>query len=1534
MADILGTGASTQQPNSLGAPGDPYFTNVVLLLHADSVSPIVDSSASAKTMLNASITAGAAKFGASSLAFIDGSYASTPDSNDFNFAGGDFTAEAWIKPIIIPGGGVYTGIVGQRVNSANCGWMLYLNGDNGGRPRFDWTANGSSGGSSILGPVAPTAGVWSHVAVVRFGTTITVYLNGVAGTPVTVGTSVIFDSTDVLSVGRFGSAVGGTFPGSIDELRLTKGVALYTANFTPPTTVFPSSASTAGIVGGVLASGTAASTQIGNVSNATAGVVNFISAVGASLQRPNTSTSTAVSVAGGTAAAVQRLNTQAGLTSDPYLSNVSLLLHGDGSNGSTSFADSSLSPKSLTIFAGAPTLSTAQSMFGGSSILLPAVVSALAFPSAAFQYAAGSQFTVEFFIRLVALPTSEGTVVCLGAPGAGSGNGSVRGGWDVSIPSNGAVKFSAGSTATGTFNVATTAGVLTVGAWNHVAVSVNGSTAPRITINGTTQTLSFYSALSWATVAPSEVNSPSVLIGEYSTASAQTALNAYIDELRITNNVVRYTADFIPPTAAFADASSVIVGGSVLVSAAAASTQALNTTLATDIGVSIGSVASTQKLNTAGASAGAIAAAATTSTQALNTGVASGTVTTASSGTAASTQAFNTATATGTAITLSTGTVASTQALNMAAATGVINAISTGSATSTQALNRAVASAFIPIAGAAAGTQTLNRAAASGLLTNDFSQFVYAQGIAQGPRYGTALVQLMPHPPGFTSNGIGTALVQLMPHPPGFVAGDIGVTFVSLIIRTVSSVGAISPAVVNTPTVEFRIRSVSPVPIAYGLTDQHFGSAVVRDPRRYLAMTGILPGIFGSLTAARNERLIFPTPITGTPGEPTVQFKNRFVATRSVPNFDLAGNATVYNTRQYIAQFADLPAIALYGGATGMPGVANRNRLVHTYGILLPRLPNGANVENTARLLNPQGITGATGTAFASFRVRTIYPPGTDNSYLTRWHATYNALRRLEPSGIGRGSAGVPYVHSNTQTISHNGAPNLFISFGAATATFRIRTVALSRFDGIAPGRFGDVFPHLYTRYVKPPGIAGVFGAVFAETHRNIITLHGIDEARYGDAIVVNRTPELRASPWTDDVFGKPYAGLYRRFVNLAGQGANDSGFGRLYTGQRTRRVAPNGVLMLRIPLLHDVRIDEPQIPPRQIVAQAYGIRELTVYGVNTVYNGGILPFGRSQLLFGLPSVSANSITDAKILLDQGRQFGIPSLNGTRWVYPKSLGDMALAGKPLASPFYLYISDGPGELGGIGDRGVVDYLLDHDPYIRPFFGNAQVTLSRRTIYPYPVNDGVVENSAFVAARVRTIALTGFKGKMGYLEIAGGDLTVSPYWGLMPNLTGSFDAALYGSASVDFPPTLPLGARPSGVNNEIFGNLSVDLFNRTIRLASFYTTIFTGDTHVGPPVPIVPTGIEPPTFNATTWASLLIRQVLTPGIAPAGFDYVPGSTNFKTLVVRVQLPSIRPAGITPGSVSFPTAKLGRLGATLGMGNLSRFGRPIIGDCPVC
>jgi hypothetical protein len=77
---------------------------------------------------------------------------------------------------------------------------------------------------------------WTHIAFVRSGTTLTCFLNGVS-----VGTTTTASSIGSASAGSYiGSSQSGNYWfGYIDDLRVTKGYARYTSNFTPPTAALP-----------------------------------------------------------------------------------------------------------------------------------------------------------------------------------------------------------------------------------------------------------------------------------------------------------------------------------------------------------------------------------------------------------------------------------------------------------------------------------------------------------------------------------------------------------------------------------------------------------------------------------------------------------------------------------------------------------------------------------------------------------------------------------------------------------------------------------------------------------------------------------------------------------------------------------------------------------------------------------------------------------------------------------------------------------------------------------------------------------------------------------------------------------------------------------------------------------------------------------------------------------------------------------------------------------------------------------------------
>jgi len=212
---------------------------------------------------------------------------------------------------------------------------------------------------------------------------------------------------------------------------------------------------------------------------------------------------------------------------DLNFTNVSLLLHGDGTNGSTTITDSSLTPKTVTAVGNAQ-ISTAQSKFGGSSLLFDGTGDRLTTPSdSAFTFGSDN-FTVEAWVYETARPAFS-TIIEIGAHLGASGI--------IFLTNNGgnlAGVYSA------SFFALTPTGSLA--AWNHYAWVRSGNFIQTY-VNGVGGTAASFT---------NNLTSTTVTIGSQSGGGPNYDLNGYIDDLRITKGA-RYTAAFTPPTTPFPD---------------------------------------------------------------------------------------------------------------------------------------------------------------------------------------------------------------------------------------------------------------------------------------------------------------------------------------------------------------------------------------------------------------------------------------------------------------------------------------------------------------------------------------------------------------------------------------------------------------------------------------------------------------------------------------------------------------------------------------------------------------------------------------------------------------------------------------------------------------------------------------------------------------------------------------------------------------------------------------------------------------------
>ena len=229
--------------------GEVHFPKNILHLPFDGSNGATSTSDvsnqnNAVTVNGAQISTAQSKFGGSSMLF-DGSndYLSVGGSEwNSNLNSGDFTVEFWIRFNTVG-----TAYIIENYNGSN-GWGVALWSGGGGTNYFDgfWHDGGwkyiqyGVGGSSQY--TTPSADTWYHVAFVRNGNDWSLYLNGTAeGTRTGLSGSITSSSNGSLDIGR---RFSDTYlvDGYIDDLRITKGLARYTSNFTPPTTAHLTSA--------------------------------------------------------------------------------------------------------------------------------------------------------------------------------------------------------------------------------------------------------------------------------------------------------------------------------------------------------------------------------------------------------------------------------------------------------------------------------------------------------------------------------------------------------------------------------------------------------------------------------------------------------------------------------------------------------------------------------------------------------------------------------------------------------------------------------------------------------------------------------------------------------------------------------------------------------------------------------------------------------------------------------------------------------------------------------------------------------------------------------------------------------------------------------------------------------------------------------------------------------------------------------------------------------------------------------------------
>jgi hypothetical protein len=400
-----------------------------------------------------------------------GDYLTVNPSSLTSIGASSATVEFWMYPTLVDGvRRVITSTVGGFTANTFC--IRYNSG------AFH---AGATGGNFITSTVVPSVNQWHHVAWVGTnGLTQALYINGNL-----TGTSTTYSMSESIQwIGGYYN-IGPTeyFQGHITDVRVMKGTALFTGNFTPPS---------------------------------------------APLGRTQAS-STNVAVSSGSTTSLLVNSTNFGIFDATGKNNIETI--GTVATQSTVFK------------------------YGGAALNFTGA-GFLSMPSTPALSLASGAFTIEAWVNISSLPANN-VVYTLASNYSGT-TPSARYWWFGISTGTAPAGFTTAASGTLTFATAlygtntgsiSAAPTWTYNVWNHIAVSRDASNNWRIFFNGvslTTTTAGTFNTSADYTVTTSA--SPTTAIGVQPQVPANTYFVGYVDELRITRGVARFTANFTPAT--------------------------------------------------------------------------------------------------------------------------------------------------------------------------------------------------------------------------------------------------------------------------------------------------------------------------------------------------------------------------------------------------------------------------------------------------------------------------------------------------------------------------------------------------------------------------------------------------------------------------------------------------------------------------------------------------------------------------------------------------------------------------------------------------------------------------------------------------------------------------------------------------------------------------------------------------------------------------------------------------------------------------
>jgi len=187
-----------------------------------------------ETVGDARIVNDVKKYGTGAMYFDGtGDYLSIPYNDFYEIGSGDYTVECWI----------YQQTAGEIVGAFNVTFpfpgFLFSTDFNPSNGKLAYFGSDGTNTENFQGTNAVPNNTWTHIAMSKQGSTLRFFINGTLDSTHSLTIEPAGSNQNILIGADSNSPPARLFQGYIDDLRITKGVARYTANFTPPAAKLP-----------------------------------------------------------------------------------------------------------------------------------------------------------------------------------------------------------------------------------------------------------------------------------------------------------------------------------------------------------------------------------------------------------------------------------------------------------------------------------------------------------------------------------------------------------------------------------------------------------------------------------------------------------------------------------------------------------------------------------------------------------------------------------------------------------------------------------------------------------------------------------------------------------------------------------------------------------------------------------------------------------------------------------------------------------------------------------------------------------------------------------------------------------------------------------------------------------------------------------------------------------------------------------------------------------------------------------------------